>query len=86
MYTHRHTQTHIEKLLSAFPSREYECNISLEICFQRPSGPAEWQRGARAAQRGNNGSDFPKGSDTGAEINCTIRKMNKGICAVIKGV
>lgn len=39
---------------------------------------------ASSAQRGNNGSDFPKGSDTGTEINCTILKMNKGICAVIK--
>lgn len=34
--------------------------------------------------RGNNRSDFPKGSDTGTEINCTALKMNKSICAVIK--
>lgn len=34
--------------------------------------------------RGNNRSDFPKGSDTGTKINCTVLKMNKGICAVIK--
>lgn len=37
-----------------------------------------------AALRGNNRSDFPKGSDTGTEINCTVLKMNKGICAVIR--
>lgn len=36
------------------------------------------------ALRGNNRSDFPKGSDTGTKINCTVLKMNKGNCAVIK--
>lgn len=34
--------------------------------------------------RSNNRSDFPEGSDTGTEINCTALKMYKGICAVIK--
>lgn len=37
------------------------------------------------ALRANNRSDFPKGSDTSTKINCTVLKMNKGICAVIKG-
>lgn len=36
------------------------------------------------ALRGNNRSDFPKGSDTGTKINCSVLKMNKGICAMIK--
>lgn len=36
------------------------------------------------ALKANNRSDFPKGSDTSTEINCTVLRMNKGIFAVIK--
>ena len=64
-------------------SLECEYDISLEMSFECPSG--SWSKTKTMHNsEGNNRSDFPKGSDTGAEINCTFLKMNKSICAVIK--
>lgn len=58
--------------------------LALKLVLSAASGLRRARERTCAALRANNGSDFPKGSDTGTEINCTVLKMNKGICAVIK--
>ena len=58
--------------------------LALKLVFLNACLALGVRERTRAAPRGNNRSDFPKGSDTGTKINCTVLKMNKGICAVIK--
>jgi hypothetical protein len=36
------------------------------------------------SQKGNNRTNFPKGPDTGIEINCSVVRLNNGVCGMIK--